>query len=79
MRTNRLEHDYALRTAIKKVSCSGEANGDRGPREALAARNARVPEPLRSGQAHRVDEREIAHAIHASSGNQNRHPARPRP
>lgn len=77
MRTNRLEHDDALRTAIKKVACSGETNGDRGPREALVARNACTSEPLRSGQARRIDEREIAHVIDASSENESRHQARP--
>jgi hypothetical protein len=77
MRTNRLEHDDALRTAIKKVACFGETNGDCGPREALMARNACTSESLPSSQARRVDERKIAHVIDASSEYQSRHQARP--
>jgi hypothetical protein len=75
MRTNRLQYDDALRTAIEMLACFGKANGDRGSREALAARSACAPEPLGSGQARRVDERKVAHAIHANNDNQGRHQA----
>jgi hypothetical protein len=79
MRTDRFQYDNALRTAIEKLACAGQASGDRGSREALAAGNARAPEPLSSGQARRVDERKLPHTVYGSSGNRNRHRSATRP